>query len=85
MKCFEILDEVALQNSHNPFNDFLISVFLEREDTLKFLQNFANHAMLNTKLERDLNTKGNHHGKLFLKECRMRIIAHFEVEQEFSS
>jgi hypothetical protein len=72
-----IFDELASQNTHVPLNDFLLTVFVERDDTLSHTKDYVSVVLFGTTLESEIGKDAT--CKVTITDYRVRAISHFEV------
>jgi hypothetical protein len=77
----EVFDEIVLQNRQAAIDDFLITLFTEREDTFKYLKHYAGQLLLNNEIEKEI-TRSCPEGKYLVKKYRIRIVKHFQASIE---
>lgn len=71
-----VFDEIATQNSHMPINDLLLSLFVERDDTLTHTKDYMSAVLFGSLLEKEL---AKDPGKGNISDFQIRIIRHFEI------
>lgn len=74
----EVFDEIVWLNRQPAIDEFLIAVFLERDETHKYIKHYAGQLLLNSEVENEV-VSSSIEGKGYLKKYRVRIIKHYQV------
>jgi len=70
------IDVISDRNLFAPLNDMLLTIFVSKEDTFNWIENYAVAVLTNKEFENKI-INNKRYGSIYLEELRLHVLKHF--------